>query len=131
MTWQPAAVEPVDVELRATAYLRANLPGVHVGVSRPTEATTPYPERVVSVRRDGGPIDGVLDRARIGLNAWAPTRKDARDLAADAVRLLLGWPATLATDAPVMARCTMAPSIVSDDEPPHFYAVLALTFRAV
>ena len=78
-----------------------------------------------------GAIDGVLDRARIGLNAWAPTRKDARDLAADAVRLLLGWPATLATDAPVMARCTMAPSIVSDDEPPRFYAVLALTFRAV
>ena len=68
MTWQPAAVEPVDVELRATAYLRAALPGVYVGASRPTEATNPYPDRVVSVRRDGGPIDGVLDRARIGLN---------------------------------------------------------------
>ena len=122
MTWQPAPVAPVDVELRVTAYLRPLL-SAHVGTVRPTEATHPYPAEVVTVRRDGGSIDGVLDRARFGVNVWAPTRKDARDLAAEVVRLLLGWP-TLSPISPANVRCPMAPSIVSDD-PPHFYAVFS------
>ena len=55
MTWQPAPVAPVDVELRVTAYLRPLL-SAHVGTVRPTEATHPYPAEVVTVRRDGGSV---------------------------------------------------------------------------
>ena len=63
--WQPAAVEPVDVVLRATGFLRSALPaGVYVGDVRPTEATVPYPAHIVTLRRDGGPT-GVLDRQAV------------------------------------------------------------------
>ena len=135
MTWQPAAVTPVDVPALACAYLRPALAGVWVSDARPTEdeakaAGRPeYPARVVSVRRDGGPIDGDLDRAMLGVNVWGPTRKTAFDLAAEVVRLLLAWPTPGAAKTPTNVRCTMTPSIVPDGDPPHFYAVFSAAFR--
>lgn len=132
MSWQPAAVEPVDVVLRASQYLRPLLPvGTFVGDVRPTEAVSPYPEFVVTLRRDGGPTEAFLDRPRVGVNVWGPKRKPARDLAAQVTRHLLGWPATLAAGSPARVSCVFSPSLVPDDDPPHFYATFEMTFRSV
>ena len=127
--WQPVAVEPVDVVLRATGFLRSALPaGVFVGDVRPTEATVPYPAHIVTLRRDGGPT-GVLDRPRVGVNVWGPQRKAARALAAQVTGLLLGWPAMLTGDSPVSVECVFSPSLVPDDGP-HFYATFSMVFVA-
>ena len=125
--WQPAPATPVDLALRVTGYLRPLLTGVWVADKRPTEADAaasgrPYPLSVVTVRRDGGPCDGLFDRPRFGVNVWAPRRMDAFNLASQVTRLILGWPATLTPDAPVLTTCSYVPSLVPDDTPPHFYA---------
>ena len=128
--WQPAAVEPVDVVLRAAEYLRPLLPvGTFVGDVRPTEALSPYPAFVVTLRRDGGPTESFLDRPRVGVDVWGPQRKAARDLAAQVTGLLLGWPAMLTGDSPVSVECVFSPSLVPDDGP-HFYATFSMVFVA-
>lgn len=81
----PAVIFP-DTELWATTYLRAALAGrsepyaagVKVDIKVPTTRT----DRMVIVRRDGGPrIGTVLEAARLGVRVFGKTEKEATDLA--------------------------------------------------
>lgn len=56
---------------------------VTVSVKKPDGKTLPYPERIVTVRSDGGaPAErDIVKRERIGVNVYAKTYKDASDLA--------------------------------------------------
>lgn len=128
---QPAVLFP-DVEMWATGYLRAALAarsepvtdGVKVGVKVPKQR----PGRFVTVRRDGGPrLDVVREAARLGVNVWALTEKDASDLAA-LVRALLG---ASAGEGPVLrARELSGPSPIADESgQPRMFLVVELTVR--
>ena len=75
-----------DIELWVTGHLRTVLAvrtepytdGVFVSNRVPTTRR----DRMVIVRRDGGPrLDAVREAARIGVRVWALTDQDATDLA--------------------------------------------------
>jgi len=123
-------VEFPDVELWATTYLRAALAarpepyaaGVKVGVAVPATRA----DRMVQVRRDGGPrLDATREAARLGVNVWGKTEQEATDLAR-LVRALLGG----AADGKPVCRVTelSGPSPVADEsgQPRRF-----LTFELV
>ncbi len=74
-----------DVEATLVTFLRAALTAraepyaadVHVSNALPN----PRPARAVIVRRDGGRrLDNIREAARVGVNVWAATEKDANDL---------------------------------------------------
>jgi hypothetical protein len=81
----PLVVFP-DVELWATGYLREALTGrpeaycqdVYVSNTVPS----PRSDRMVVVRRDGGPrTSHVRETARLTVRTWATSEQDANDLA--------------------------------------------------
>lgn len=86
-----------DIELWTTTTLRA-------AITARTEAYTdnvfvsnkvpnPRRDRMVIVRRDGGPrLDAVREAARLGVQVWALTDQDATDLARMAAALLWASP---------------------------------------
>jgi len=123
-------VEFPDVELWATTYLRAALAarpesyaaGVKVGVAVPATRS----DRMVQVRRDGGPrLDMAREAARLGVNVWGKTEQEATDLAR-LVRALFGG----AADGKPVCRVQelSGPSPVADEsgQPRRF-----LTFELV
>lgn len=92
----PVVVQP-DVELWATTMLRQALAarpepyaaGVYVSNAVPTTRR----DRMVIVRRDGGArLDLVREVARLGVNVWAKTDRDAADLARLVAALLWASP---------------------------------------
>lgn len=103
MTLQPAPVMPQDVELWLTGYLRTFLAGraeayaagVYVSNTKPT---TDRPRTVV-VRRDGGPVRGVLDFPRVAVRVWADVEREAADLS----RLIVGALKTAPNSGPCLA----------------------------
>jgi hypothetical protein len=128
-----------DVELWATGWLRSALTAraepyaadVFVSNARPSaEAWTsahpsiPYPARMVTVRRDGGPrLDVVREAARLGVNVWGKTEQEASDLAR-LVRALL-WSAPDG-DPVCKVTETSGPSPIPDVQPRRY-----MTFELV
>lgn len=84
MTWQPAAILPVDAELWAVAYFEAALTDrsepftddVHVSDAVPD----PREDRMVIVRRDGGLGTPIFDHPRLTLDVWGPDDEQVNDL---------------------------------------------------
>lgn len=69
--------KPLDIELLMTGLLREALPeGTFVGRTAPSARRN----RMVTVRRQGGPTGRVMDRPRLGFNVWAPSAEEANDL---------------------------------------------------
>lgn len=92
----PVVVFP-DLELWATGYLRTALAArtepyaasVYVSNAVPD----PRRDRMVTIRRDGGPrLDVVREAARIGVNVWGRTEQEASDLARLVAALLWAAP---------------------------------------
>lgn len=92
LSMRPVVVFP-DVEAWAVGYLQAALAtrpevyaaDVHVSTSVPK----PRRDRMVVIRRDGGPrLDVVREAARLAVRVWAMTEKDAAGLT-QLVRALL------------------------------------------
>jgi len=126
MTLQQAEVIFPDAELWATTAMRAALAARSepyksgVVVSNAVPATRPA--RLVTIRRDGGPEDGVFDRPRFGVNVWAATEKDAADLA----RLVTALFRLLPGDGVcVNVRQASGPSAIPDAQPRRY-----MTFEA-
>jgi hypothetical protein len=127
----PAVIFP-DVELVTLTYLRRVLTarpeacaqGVYFGTAVPSTRR----DRMVTVRRDGGPrLDLTRETARLGVNVWGHTDQEAGDLA----RLVCALMPALADGLPVLAvtRPT-GPSPVADDSgQPLRYLVFELTVR--
>lgn len=119
-----------DVELWATGWLRDALAGrtepyaqdVYVGNSVPS----PRRDRMVTFRRDGGPrLDQVRELARVGVNVWATSERDATDLARLVAALLWAAP----DGAPVLrAQQVSGPSPIPDEQPRRFMS-FELTVR--
>lgn len=119
-----------DVELWCAGWLRSALAGrtepyaqnVYVGNTVPS----PRRDRMVTFRRDGGPrLDQVRELARVGVNVWATSERDATDLARLVAALLWAAP----DGAPVLrAQQVSGPSPVPDEQPRRFMS-FELTVR--
>ena len=130
---QPPVIVFPDVELWAAGYLRSALAArpesfadAHVGISVPS----PREDRMVIVRRDGGPrLDTTREAARLGVRVWATTDQEATDLAR-LVRALL-W---MSPDGDPVCRVTdlSGPSSVPDEsgQPLRFFS-MELVVRGV
>lgn len=68
-----------DVEAIVVAYLESTLAPVQVATSTPDDLSVPFVKVAVSTGTD----DGVNDRALVDVQAFAPTREGARNLAED------------------------------------------------
>lgn len=96
MTWQPTSAQWPDVELWATGHLRAALAArpepfaASVFVSNNKPATNR--PRAVVVRRDGGSVRDLIDRARLTIRVWADDEREASDLARLVRSLMLAAP---------------------------------------
>ena len=121
-----------DIEAWLISYLRDLLSGrsepyaadVFVGHTVPDTRA----ERMVIVRRDGGPRETVVtERARVGVQVWAGTEPDAADLAA-MVRALVG---ASAGEGPVKrVPALTGPAAVADEsDQPLRYLTAELTVR--
>lgn len=131
--WQPVALVFPDVELLLTGRLRALLAGrpepyaegVHVSNSVPS----PRKDRMVIVRRDGGPIVGERDQARAGINVWATSEQHATDLARLVAALLRGLP----DGDPILAVPSVTgPSTIPDESrQPRRYLTCEIHTRGV
>lgn len=87
-------VELGDAEALTAIYLRSVMDGVDV---RADLAHWDGKAAVVHVHRVGGPRDRFRDRARIAVDAKAPTRDAAFALANSARAWLQAWPAQTGT----------------------------------
>lgn len=92
---QPLVIFP-DVELWACQYLKPALDArpepytddVYVGNTVPATRT----ERMVVVRRDGGPRQQVWDNARLTVRVWGSSEQEVNDLARMVAALLWAAP---------------------------------------
>lgn len=125
----PLVVTP-NVELWASEYLTAALSGREeayaTGVEVDIKLPSTLPDRLVWVRRDGGPREDILHTsARLAVNVLATREQDADDLAAFVEGLLL----SVRASSPVEAVTSLSgPSVVSDPSgrPRRFFTVEVL-----
>lgn len=134
----PVIVTP-DVELWGVGWLRTALEArdedyasdVFVSNSRPSAAAfeaagLSYPDRMVTLRRDGGQrADLLYSVPRLGVNVWAASEQDATDLALLVEGLLLSVRASGSVES---VRSLSGPSAVADSTPRRFFTV-ELTMR--
>lgn len=130
----PVVIFP-DVEAWAVGYLAAQLAGWPEpfvdGVYVSNEVPNPRLDRMVIVRRDGGPrLDVARESARLGIRVWGPAENDAdtNDLT-QLVRALL---AASPGEGPVRRYTEIAgPSTIPDEsDQPLRYFTAELTARA-
>lgn len=130
MTLQPAVVIPPDAELWATGYVRSFLAGrpeaeaqnVYVSNRKPT-ANQP---RIVTVRRDGGPVTGLIDNPRLTFRVWADKEREAADLA----RLLVAAIKASPGNGPVVSVTNVfGPSPIPEAGQPQYLVNAELKLR--
>jgi hypothetical protein len=122
VTLQPAAVEPYDVDLWLTGYLRtwlaarpedyAVMPEGSISNKKPATNMA----RMIVVERDGGPIVGVFDNPRVRIRVWADKAREASDLA----RLVVGALKVSPGNGPcVSVTSVFGPSPIPDSSQPQ------------
>lgn len=121
-----------DIELWTTGRLRELFADrsepVATGVYISNKVPNPRRDRMVIVRRDGGPrLDAVREAPRLGINVWAKTDQDANDLARLTAALLWASP-----DGDPVSKVTITggPYAVPDESTqPRFYFTAELTSK--
>jgi hypothetical protein len=117
----PAVIFP-DVELVLVTAIQAELDArsesyaedVHVSTKKPAPDFTPYPERIVTIRSDGGPkIDWVRKTERVGITIWADTYSDASELA----RLIEALSITLTGESIKLSQVVLSPIRIDEAGP--------------
>lgn len=121
----PDVAQLVIGELRAALAGRSDPYAAGVSVHRTVPKVRPT--RFVTVRPDGGPVDGVLATARVGVNVYAGSAEDVDDLA----RLLAALLAAAARPSGVIrvARVTVPYELPDDAEQAHRYFTAELLLR--
>lgn len=107
----PIATGPVIAGLKTflAGRVEAYADDVTFGTKLPATKTL----RMVTVRDDGGPAEGTLERRQIGFNVWAESRLNAELLA----RLLMGGVRTLPDGAPITSVDNLSgPFEVTDEQ---------------
>lgn len=93
----PIVTGPVIAGLKAFLTDREESYASTVSVSRVLPPAAERTSRMVTVRDDGGPQDGVQERRQVGFNVWAETTVNAELLA----RLLMAAVQTLPDGDPI------------------------------
>lgn len=108
-----------DVELWATGYLRsalaARIEPYAAGVFVANYVPKSRRDRMVQVRRDGGPrLDAVRESARLTVRVWGTSEQEATDLARLVAALLWASP-----DGNPVVRVSQnsGPSPIPDEQP--------------
>lgn len=133
MTMQPIPAMPIDAELWWIVYLRGALSGRSesflTNVKFDRKVPNPRPNRFVVLTRDGGGVSGVFDQARVRLDVWSDSEKNATDLANFLAALVQVAPLA---DAGCVRATVNAPSPVADESgQPRRLALIEATHRAV
>lgn len=102
-----------------TASPLAYASGVTVGPELPATKTA----RMVTVRDDSGPDDGVQTRRRQGVNVWASTPGDAENLALLCMAIFRACP----DGKPITATDSFSGPFSIADDPPYVVATKNLT----
>lgn len=131
MTTIPAVIFP-DVELWATGYLRTALAGrteaYATGVYLSNTVPSPRRDRMVIVRRDGGPrLDVTREAARLAVRVWAKTEQDATDLARLVAALL--WAAPTGEPVVRVTQPTGSTPVADDSGQPLRFMSFEITVR--
>lgn len=117
----PATTGKLCAIVRAglTASPAAYSSGVSVAPKLPATKTA----RMVTVRDDSGPDDGVQTRRRYGFNVWAATSLDAENLALLVMAIVRGC----ADGKPITLVDQMAGPYIVDDDPAYVVGSANLT----
>ena len=116
------------------AALKTGLSGWAPLTVQPKLPATPA-RRMVTVRNESGPQEGVQSRRRYGINVWADSSVDAEKIALDAMSVLRGLP----NGKPITATDQFSGPFEIEDETPyivvgknltHFYFTFRLSARA-
>lgn len=128
MTLQPTAIVHPDAELWLTTALRSALEDREETYASTALVSNTVPatraDYMVIVRRDGGPVTGVFDNPRFGINIWGATEQDAANLA----RLVAALLKTLPGDGTCVAMGEPSgPSPIPDEskQPRRYFTVEA------
>lgn len=131
MTMQPLAALGIDVPLWWIVYLRGALVGrpeaFAQNVKFDRKVPNPRPSRLVVIAHDGGVIGGPFQVARVRIDVWSESEKNATDLA----NLLTA----LAFEAPGTNGCTRVghtsgPLDIADPSGvPRRYSLIEATHR--
>lgn len=76
----------------STALLREMLDASLYPVKAFVQVPDSRPEKFVTIERTGGKIDAFSDSPTFAVQAWAPTKAAAADLAEKAARVIDSWP---------------------------------------
>lgn len=87
----------------STALLREMLDASLRPVKAFVQVPASRPEKFVTIERTGGKIDAFSDSPTFAVQAWAPTKAEAADLAKQAAAAIDSWPKT----APEVADATV------------------------
>lgn len=133
MTWRPPPIIFPDIEQVLTARIRAALTGrteahaqnVYVSNSTPN----PRRDRMVIVRRDGGPVTATRDQPRVGINVWATSEQHATALASLVTAILRSLP----DGSPILAvpYISGASPVADESEAPRRYLTAEIHTRGV
>lgn len=131
MTLQPVAVLFPDAELWAATFLRealaARTESYTADVFVSSSVPSPRRDRMVVVRRDGGPASGLFDHPRLAVRTWATTEADATDLARLTAALL--WAAPDGTPLTALTQVTGPTPVADESRQPLRYQMFELTMR--
>lgn len=106
-----------------------------LSVVRKLPADTARTRRMITLRNDSGPQEGIQSRRRYGCNVWADNPVDAENLANAAMAVLRG-----AADGQITALDSFSGPFEIEDEPPftvggveltHFYFAFRIAVRGV
>lgn len=78
----------------STALLREMLDASLRPVKAFVQVPASRPEKFVTIERTGGKIDAFSDSPTFAVQAWAPTKAEAADLAKQAAAAIDSWPKT-------------------------------------
>lgn len=137
MTMQPLPAAPVDAAAWAEAYLMGALAGRTEEAAAAEVSARGLPERrpdfFVTIRRDGGATDTLLDRPRLAVTTYALTYGGARALASLVTGLLLRAPLADPTHTCVWVRHLSGPNDLDPnpaaDAYPRAYSLFEATLR--
>lgn len=107
---------------RVLTHLRTEL-AAWSGLTVQAKVPDPMPQRLVTVRDDGGTDDGLKVLTRFGVNVWADSSTDAENIARDAMAALRTLPGT----GPFKATSGFTGPVEIDDDPAYTFGNASMT----
>lgn len=132
---RPLNVKFASSDLKVITVLHTGLASwSNLTVARKLPAIGDMTRRMITIRNDSGPVEGVQSRRRYGINGWADSSLDAENLLLDAMAILQ----VCADGNPITLTDQFSGPYEIDEETPyvvggkplyHFYATCRISVR--